>query len=130
VHTADSLRHSTMGKADRKIFGQGLKGGKNAAGSGPCVCVRSACVRACVLCFVLLEFAKHHCDDAHLRGERAAPAEAAGAAQEGGTAEAAGGKVAKVQLSSKITSMKVRTPKRAVAWCARALCKLRACAQL
>lgn len=37
-----------MGKADRKIFGQGLKGGKNAAGSGPCVCARSACVRACV----------------------------------------------------------------------------------
>jgi hypothetical protein len=35
-----------MGKADRKIFGQGLKGGKNAAGSGPCLCVLSACVRA------------------------------------------------------------------------------------
>jgi hypothetical protein len=45
----DSLRTrdcGVMGKADRKIFGQGLKGGKNAAGSGPCVCVLSACVRS------------------------------------------------------------------------------------
>ena len=93
-----------------------------------CACA----VRACVLaCFASCCLSSHSTIvTTHLRVERAGPAEAAGAAQEGGTAEAAGGKVAKVQLSSKITSMKVRTPKRAVAWCARALCKLPACAQL